>query len=122
MTRSNGSETTPLPTIDPSAGLVTFVNVFSVEPERAEELVEVLSRATEEVIRHLPGFVSANLHVSEDRRRVLNYAQWRRRADHEAMLKDPKSQVHLGEAAKVANSFDAAFYELRHSHVPGGPR
>lgn len=119
MTKPNAPEATPLPTLDPSAGHVTFVNVFSVEPERAEELLEILSQATETVMRHLPGFISANLHVSEDRRRVLNYAQWRRRADHEAMLQNPEARVHMGEAAQVAQSFDPAFYELRHSHVPG---
>ncbi len=41
-------------------------------------------------MRHMPGFISANLHVSADRRHIANYAQWRSRADYDAMLKNPE--------------------------------
>ncbi|MBA3844477.1 MAG: antibiotic biosynthesis monooxygenase, partial [Actinobacteria bacterium] len=44
---------------------------------------------TEETMRHLPGFVSANLHLSRDRRYVANYAQWRSQEHFDAMLKHP---------------------------------
>lgn len=115
MTKPNES---PI-TLDPSAGYLTFVNTFTVEPERAEALLEVLSRATEETMRYLPGFISANLHVSEDRRRVLNYAQWRSRADYDAMFQNPQARVHMGEAAQLARAFEPVFYELRHSHAAG---
>jgi quinol monooxygenase YgiN len=45
-------------------------------PERSDELLEVVSEATEAVMQRQPGFISANLHVNLDRRRVVNYAQW----------------------------------------------
>jgi hypothetical protein len=46
-------------TLDSKDHYATLINMLTVEPERAEQLLEVLSRATEETMRHLPGFVSA---------------------------------------------------------------
>jgi len=43
----------------------------------------VLSEATKHSMRQRPGFVSANLHISQDKRHVANYAQWRTQADVE---------------------------------------
>ena len=63
-------------TIDRTAPYATLINVFTVEPDRAAELAALLVAATAEVMQHLPGFRSANIHLSTDRTRVLNYAQW----------------------------------------------
>jgi len=103
--------------LDPSDGYAVLINTFRVAPERAEELMTLLQRATEETIRLQPGFVSANLHLSEDRTRIVNYAQWRSRADFEAMLANPAARGHIGECAKVAASFDPVIFELRSSDL-----
>ncbi len=63
--------------LSPDDEHVVLINTFVVDPDRCEELLALLSRATEEVIRQLPGFVSANLHKSLDGTRVANYAQWK---------------------------------------------
>jgi quinol monooxygenase YgiN len=104
-------------TLDPNVGYVILINTFKVEPDRAEELLGVLSRATEHGMRHRPGFVSANLHVSQDRRHVANYAQWRSQADLDAMMSDPAARVHMQQAAAIATSFDPIYYALRVSHA-----
>lgn len=101
-------------TLDPQDDYVTLINTFQVRPERAEALAEYLHHASE-VMRKLPGFVSANLHVSEDRTRVVNYAQWRAKADLEAMYRNPQAQPHLKKAAELAESFDPVLYTLRYS-------
>ena len=101
--------------LDPKDGYATLINTFEVEPENADKLVEVLHEATA-TIRKLPGFVSANLHISTDRKRVVNYAQWRTHEDFQGMLADPESQPHMREAAALAKSYDPVFYTLRYSH------
>ena len=106
-------------TLDPADGYVVLINTFTVDPDRAEELLAVLSRATEEAVRQRPGFVSANFHVSEDRRHVANYAQWRSRADLDAMVADEAAAEHVREAAALAESFDPIVYELRATHEAG---
>jgi hypothetical protein len=54
---------------------MTVINVFTVEPEEQARLVELLTRATDSSIRHIPGFVAAALHRSLDSTKVTMYAQ-----------------------------------------------
>ncbi len=103
--------------VTPNAEALTLINTFDVEPDRAEALIKILSEATEQVMRHLPGFVFASLHLSLDRRHVANYAQWRSKTDFDAMLKNPQAQVHMREAAEMADSFAPLLYEFRESYA-----
>lgn len=64
-------------TIATSQKVVTLVNTFSVTGEHQQALVDLLIAATEQVMRHRPGFVSANIHASLGGTRVVIYAQWR---------------------------------------------
>jgi quinol monooxygenase YgiN len=91
---------------------VTLVNVFTVEPDRQEELVELLVDSTEETMRDLPGFVSANLHASRDGTRVVNYAQWESKEAFEAILEDSEAQRHMQRAKQLSESFDAHLYDV----------
>jgi hypothetical protein len=52
-------------------------------------------------MRHVPGFVSASIHQSFDGTRVVNYAQWRSRADFEALRQNPEARVHMDAAAAL---------------------
>lgn len=69
--------------------VATLINVFTVTRMTQQPLVDLLTEATEQVMRHRPGFISANIHASLDGTRVVNYAQWRSRDDFLAMLDDP---------------------------------
>ncbi len=104
-----------LTTLDPSAGYVTIINTYAVAPERAEALVDLLVGATAEILRYVPGFVSANFHMNLDRTQVVNYAQWRSREALAAAGADPKVAARIREAAKLVDSFTPILYELRHS-------
>lgn len=105
----------PVITLDPAAGYVVLINTFIVEPENAEQLLTELTQATEKGMRQLPGFVSANLHVSQDNSHVANYVQWRSQADIDHMMADPGAQSHMARAAALATSFDPVYYTLRES-------
>ncbi len=63
-------------TIDPRAKVVTLINIYEVAPEKQAELAELLSAATDETFRHMPGFISVNIHRRMDGNRVANYSQW----------------------------------------------
>lgn len=104
-----------LTTLDPGAGYVTIINTYAVAPERAEELLDLLVRATAETLRHVPGFVSANFHVNLDRTQVVNYAQWRSRQAIAAARDNPEVVARIREAGEVADSFTPIQYELRQS-------
>ncbi|MGI4793157.1 MAG: antibiotic biosynthesis monooxygenase family protein [Janthinobacterium lividum] len=106
--------------LDPQAGHITLINTFEVEPGHADELLAVLSRATDDYIRTVPGFISANLHVSFDKKNVANYAQWRSQADLDAFMADPQARAHMHEAAAIATSFRPLLYALRETRSGPG--
>lgn len=101
-------------TLDLNDNYVTLINTLQVKPERTDDLAELLHHASQ-VMGKVPGFVSANLHVSEDKTRVVNYAQWRAKTDLEAMYRNPEAQSHLKSAADLAESYDPVLYTLRFS-------
>lgn len=101
-------------TLDVDDGYAVLINTFEVAADRATELLDNLHEAAA-AMRQMRGFVSANLHLNEDGTRVVNYAQWRSKADFEAMLRHPLVQPHLSSAAAIASSFEPVLYQLRYS-------
>ena len=98
-------------TIEKDNKLVTLINIFSVEPAKQQQLVDLLIQATETSMRHLPGFISANIHRSLDGTKVANYAQWRSVEDFQAMQKNPAAKPHMEKAAALAK-FEPGLYEV----------
>jgi len=88
-------------TIDENSNVFTLINVFTVEPEKQQKLVAVLIEATQKTMKHMPGFVSANIDRSRDGKRVVNYAQWKDMAAFEAMRKNPEAAPHMQAAAAL---------------------
>ena len=103
-------------TIERHGPHTTLINVFTVEPEKSSELARLLDEATEKVMRHVPGFVSANIHVSTDGTRVVNYAQWESAEALKAMQSDPTAREHMAPAAALASSFDPHLYTVESVH------
>jgi quinol monooxygenase YgiN len=91
-------------TIEKSKKVLTLINVFTVDPTKQQQLVALLIEATKKAIRHLPGFVSANIHRSLDGKKVVNYAQWESTATFEAMRRNPDAIAHMHEAAALAQA------------------
>lgn len=113
MTTASSPQTT---TIEPHALYATLINVFTVEPENAHALSRLLAAATEEVMRHLPGFISANIHQSTDGTRVVNYAQWDSAEAFTAMLTNPVAREHMDSCAALAVSFDPHLFSVDSVH------
>ncbi len=90
--------------IQTGTSVATLINVFTVEPARQHELVELLDEATEQTMRHQPGFVSANIHASLDGTKVVNYAQWASAKHFEAMLANPDAGEHMSRAMAMATA------------------
>ncbi len=87
--------------IQAGTSTVTLVNVFTVDPKDQQRLVERWQRATEDVIRHLPGFISANVHRSLDGTKVINYAQWESQEAFDAMRHDPEAGALLRDLGQI---------------------
>lgn len=96
---------------------VILINVFTVEPDRQQELIDLLTSATEESVRYAPGFVAARLHRSLDGTKVTMYAEWRSEADYQAMRSDPSPLPYLKKALEFAK-FEPGMYEIAGQFAP----
>src|ERR1700754_1101599 len=103
-------------TIRANSDYATLINVFTVEPDKAADLTALLASATEDVMQHQPGFRAANIHLSTDRTRVVNYAQWDSADAYQAMLSDATAREHMATAAEMAISFDPHLYTVESVH------
>ncbi len=95
--------------------MVTLINIFSVAPEKQDELVRLLQGMIEDVMRTLPGFISADVHRSLDGKRVANHAQWRSEEDWKAMVRHPAVQGRMTPILAIA-TFQPNLYALVSTH------
>ena len=99
---------------------VVLINVFTVEHDNQQSLIDLLVEATERSVRQAAGFVSARLHRSLDGTKVTMYAEWRSAADYEAMRADPSPLPFLQQALAIAR-FEPGMYEVVHTFTPATP-
>jgi heme-degrading monooxygenase HmoA len=88
-------------TINPDTPLVTLINVFTVAPEDQQRLITLWQHATDDIIRYVPGFISANIHASPDGTKVINYAQWETVETFNAMRQNPQASAQLKQLAQI---------------------
>jgi heme-degrading monooxygenase HmoA len=105
-----------VPAIEQNSAYATLINVFTVEPDQAQQLADLLTNATAEVMQHLPGFRSASIHQSTDGTRVVNYAQWDSADAFSAMQANPAAREHMSAAAEIATAFDPHLYTVESVH------
>jgi len=98
-------------TIEIGSKVFTLINVFSCAPDKQQQLVSVLTEATDKTMKHMPGFISANIYRSFDGKHVVNYAQWKDKESFEAMRKHPDAMPHMQASARLA-SFDPITCEV----------
>lgn len=93
-------------------GLVTFINMFSCDPEDQQALLRTLRSETEDVVSKIDGFVSANLHASTDGRRVINYAQWTHLDAFNAMMAGEQGRQMIQDVHQYAKAVDIHLYDV----------
>ena len=96
---------------------LTLINIFTVEPQHQQELVDLLTMATNMSVRHIEGFVSSSLHSSLDGTKVAMYAQWRSLEDYQKMRNNPGAAPYLERALAIAK-FDPGMYKVVETFLP----
>jgi quinol monooxygenase YgiN len=101
-------------TIAATVSSITLINVFTVEPSNQQKLLDILARATDSTVRHVPGFISAALHRSVDGTKVTMYSQWES-VEHyrryQSMLSNPAAAPYVEQVLAIAR-FDPGIYEV----------
>lgn len=90
--------------------VVTQINVFTVEPDRQQPLIDYLAEAAQ-VASEVPGWMSASLHRSLDGTRVVNYAQSEDLDAAQRVVQHLKSQGLL-EGNKAFGEAHPGLYEV----------
>ena len=106
-----------MPTISKGRAPLTLINVFTVTPEKKDELIALLTEVTAQNVRHHEGFISASLHRGLDGRKVTMYAQWASVEAYESMRQNPGPAPALEKALKMA-TFDPGMYEVAEIFLP----
>ena len=89
-------------TISPNRDVATLINVFVVEPDNQDKLIQVLKEGTEALFSKQPGHISASFHKSMDGRRVVNYGQWRSPKDIDAFRSKPEIGEYFKRVRELA--------------------
>jgi quinol monooxygenase YgiN len=97
--------------IFPGKQVYTLINVFTVDPEDQQRLVDILVETAERWVKHLPGFISASFHKSLDGTKVTNYEQWKDRKSFELMLLNPAIRERLLLTQEIGQA-DGHFYSV----------
>jgi hypothetical protein len=98
--------------IEETPEVFTLINTFHTSPDRQNIIIETLRRFTLDITQALPGFVGASVHASLDGLRVVNYVQWSRRPDLDAMLARDDARAHMAELGVLADKIDPVPYRV----------
>ncbi|TMV76686.1 antibiotic biosynthesis monooxygenase [Thioclava sp. BHET1] len=101
-----------MPTITRDFTGQTVLTTFEMTPGTCHDLLDELSDAYENFIRHQPGFRSAALHVNDAQTRIANYSKWDRREDFLAMLRTPEMRERNRRFAALCARFEPVMYEV----------
>jgi quinol monooxygenase YgiN len=97
--------------------ILTLINVFTVDPVNQQQLVDLLTLATESSVRKIQGFISSSLHRSIDGTKVTMYAQWQSFEDYQKMRNNPDASPYLQQALHIAK-FEPGMYEVVETFLP----
>jgi HD-like signal output (HDOD) protein len=100
------------PYISTEQPVFTLITVHHCTAENQPQLTALLTEAANSIYRHLPGFASASVHRSLDGVRVTNYAQWRTRAEFEAVRGNPAVAPFIEQVRALISDADAHLYEI----------
>jgi len=104
-------------TIKVDKDIITLINVFTVDPSRQQQLVDALIETTRQVWRLQDGFISASIHKSKDRKKVVNYVQYKGKEAFDKRLDNPEAVTHMNRVLSIAkadgNLYDVVFTDSK---------
>lgn len=104
-------------TIEINKDIVTLINVFTVDPSKQQVLVDALIETTKKVWHLQDGYISASIHKSRDRKKVVNYVQYKSKEAFDKRLDDPQAIVHMNKILSMAkadgNLYDVVFTDIK---------
>lgn len=104
-------------TIKVDKNIITLINVFNVDPSRQQQLLDALIETTKQVWRLQVGFISASIHKSKDRTKVVNYVQYEGKEAFDKRLDNPEAIIRMNKVLSMSkadgNLYDVVFTNAR---------
>ncbi len=110
----------PVNTIRVGDGVV-LINVFHLDPDRAEAFVATQVGEYKRLQGVFPGSLSANLHLSLDRTRAVNYAHFSSVKAYLAMRDSPAFAEHLERLRGLVLKAEPQLYTVAYTQNAGQP-
>ena len=89
---------------------MTVIIIFSVEPERQQEIVDTTVDFLS-TVKQQPGFISSSIHKSTYGNKFANYAQWRSLEIYQAFVNNSDMQAK-GAKLSEFDKTDSHVYEV----------
>lgn len=102
-------------TVTADSAITTVVSTFTVEPDKQQELLVLLTTSAGWLTK-LPGFIGAAFHPSNDGTRIVNYAQWESEDALKNLLSNPAMAEHRKQLSAIA-SVEAVRYTVDSVHL-----
>ena len=99
-------------TITPDFDGQTVISTFEMTPGTCSDVLDALTEAYEQVIRHQPGFLGGAIHVNDAQTRISTYSRWVKRQDFQAMLRTPEMRERNRAIAALYARFEPVMYEV----------
>ena len=101
-----------MPHISAAPDYQTVLTTFEMTPGTCQDLLDELTAAYEDFIRHQPGFIAVAFHVNDAQTRVASYSQWARREDFQAMLRTSEMRERNRKIAELCKNFEPVMYDV----------
>ena len=100
---------------------VVLINVFRLDPDQAEAFVATQVSEYKRLQGLFPGSLSANLHVSLDRTRAVNYAHFSSVEAYMAMRQSSAFADHLGRLKGLVLQAEPQLYTVAYTQNADQP-
>ena len=95
----------------PRNGIVTQITTVKLPPGKQEEVLALMKERARFMATQ-PGFVSINLHRSQDGSHVVNYIQWKNAEQLAAAHRAPEFRQKWPRFGEIAEQIDPCLYEV----------
>ena len=99
-----------MPTIFKNNPVLAQIDIFAIQPEQQQALVDSVIDYVNTVLKQQPGFIADAIHRSRDGERVVNYVQWKSQDDYEAYIRN--SNLSLATKLSAFPTPDSHLYEI----------
>ncbi|AUH35064.1 antibiotic biosynthesis monooxygenase family protein [Paracoccus tegillarcae] len=95
----------------------TVITTFDVTPGSAEDVLELLQAAWDEVISKQRGCIAGSIHLNDAHTRIATYSKWDDRKDYQAMLRSAEMRRRNREIQALCKSFEPVMYEVQNVYT-----